>query len=159
MKKLGEVFNDYESGGTIRCAEIEKVTLRKKSKALELKITSNQYIEIKEIERFNNFLKERFLLNDAKVLIKYTEDVNKKPIVKKYQEVASLKYTKNDAKTLKALDADFDVIIFKTPGLYRVRYFLQDKAGYSYYAYTKITVDNIYGVPEGSKYETLWKKV
>lgn len=55
MKKLGEVFNDYESGGTIRCAEIEKVTLRKKSKALELKITSNQYIEIKEIERFNNF--------------------------------------------------------------------------------------------------------
>ena len=58
MKKLGEVFNDYESGGTIRCAEIEKVTLRKKSKALELKITSNQYIEIKEIERFNNFLKD-----------------------------------------------------------------------------------------------------
>ena len=35
MKKLGEVFNDYESGGTIRCAEIEKVTLRKKSKALD----------------------------------------------------------------------------------------------------------------------------
>ena len=52
MKKLGEVFNDYESGGTIRCAEIEKVTLRKKSKALELKITSNQYIEIKEIPSF-----------------------------------------------------------------------------------------------------------
>ena len=40
-----------------------------------------------------------------------------------------------------------------------IRYFLQDKAGYSYYAYTKITVDNIYGVTEGSKYETLWKKV
>ena len=46
MKKLGEVFNDYESGGTIRCAEIEKVTLRKKSKALELKITSNQYLSL-----------------------------------------------------------------------------------------------------------------
>lgn len=87
MKKLGEVFNDYESGGTIRCAEIEKVTLRKKSKALELKITSNQYIEIKEIERFNNFLKERFLLNDAKVLIKYTEDVNKKPIEEEIKEI------------------------------------------------------------------------
>ena len=87
MKKLGEVFNDYESGGTIRCAEIEKVTLRKKSKALELKITSNQYIEIKEIERFNNFLKERFLLNDAKVLIKYTKDVNKKPIEEEIKEI------------------------------------------------------------------------
>ena len=86
MKKLGEVFNDYESGGTIRCAEIEKVTLRKKSKALELKITSNQYIEIKEIERFNNFLKERFLLNDAKVLIKYTEDVNKNQLKKKLRK-------------------------------------------------------------------------
>lgn len=90
---------------------------------------------------------------------KIKTDTNKKPIVKKYQEIVSLKYTKNDAKTLKALDSDFDVIIFKSPGLYRVRYFLQDKAGYSYYAYTKITVDNIYGIPEGSKYETLWKKV
>ena len=85
MKKLGEVFNDYESGGTIRCAEIEKVTLRKKSKALELKITSNQYIEIKEIERFNNFLRE-ISLNDAKVLIKYTEDVNKNQLKKKLRK-------------------------------------------------------------------------
>ena len=64
-----------------------KGNIKKKSKALELKHNTNNILNIKEIERFNNFLKERFLLNDAKVLIKYTKDVNKKPIEEEIKEI------------------------------------------------------------------------
>lgn len=86
-------------------------------------------------------------------------DSQKRPIVKKYSEVNSLSYSKADGKTLKSLDADFDVIVFKEPGVYRIRYFLTDKAGYNYDTYSKITVDKVYGAIEDSKYEQLWKLI
>lgn len=78
------------------------------------------------------------------------------PIVKSYTEVSSLKYTKEDGKTLKALDEDFDIIVFKKPGIHRIKYFLTDKAGYSTFEYGRVSVENVYGAMEGTVYETLW---
>ncbi|MDO5516153.1 MAG: DNA polymerase III subunit alpha, partial [Clostridium sp.] len=82
MKKINEVFNDYkyDADGTLNDAVIDGVVLKKKSKILELKITSSKYIEIGEIEGFNNFIKDRFVLNDSKLLINYTDEVTKKPL-------------------------------------------------------------------------------
>ena len=85
-------------------------------------------------------------------------DSQNRPILKAAREVSSLKYSKEDGKTLKSLSSDFDVIVFKKPGYYRVRYYLTDKAGYSYYTYAKLSVENTYGIPEDSIYETLWNK-
>ncbi len=51
MKKINEAFSDYELGGSINTAVIESVTLRKKTKVLEMEISSNEYIEIGEIQR------------------------------------------------------------------------------------------------------------
>ena len=50
MKKIGEVFSDFNGKSIINHAEVENVTLRKRSKTLELKITSSEYIEVTEIE-------------------------------------------------------------------------------------------------------------
>ena len=97
MKKLNEVFSDYDydSDGTLNGAIVEGVVLKKKSKILELKISSNKYIEIGEIEGFNNFIKDRFVLNDSKLLINYTDEVKKKPINEELDHILSSFGTKH----------------------------------------------------------------
>ena len=80
MKRINEIFSDYEAGSNISLATVDGIILRKKSKALEIKISSDKYIEISEIEELNNFIKERFVLNDSKIIIKYTEDAHINPI-------------------------------------------------------------------------------
>ena len=50
MKRINEIFSDYEAGGNINTAIVESVVLRKRTKTLEMKISSDKYIEIGEIE-------------------------------------------------------------------------------------------------------------
>ena len=80
MKKVGEVFSDYDAGSNIKAALVESVVLKKRSKILEMEISSDRYIEINEIEGLKNFIKSRFLLNDSKISIKYNEGVKIKPL-------------------------------------------------------------------------------
>lgn len=87
MKKISEIFSDYALGGNINTAVIEGVTLRKKTKTLEMKLSCDKYIEIGEIESFNKFIKERFALNDAKIIINYTEETFNRTMEDKVREV------------------------------------------------------------------------
>ncbi len=87
MKRINEVFSDYEAGFTISNAIVDGVVLKKKSKILELKITSDKYIEFSEIEGLNNFIKERFVLNDSKITIMYTDEVKQKPIEETFENI------------------------------------------------------------------------
>ena len=75
MKKINEVFSDYNTEGSISNAIVDRIKLKKKSKILEIEISSDKYIEINEIEGLNNFIKERFLLNKSKIIVKYPENV------------------------------------------------------------------------------------
>ena len=87
MKRINEVFSDYEAGFNISNAIVDGVVLKKKSKILELKITSDKYIEFSEIEGLNNFIKERFVLNDSKITIMYTDEVKQKPIEETFENI------------------------------------------------------------------------
>lgn len=87
MKRINEVFSDYEAGGNINTAMIEKVILRKKTKTLEMKIRSNKYIEIREFECLNKFIKERFALEDSTITVKYAEGTDKKPIAEELKDI------------------------------------------------------------------------
>ena len=80
MKRVNEVFNDYEAGINISNALVERVILKKKSKILELEISSDNYIEVDEIEDLTSFMNRRFLLNDSKITINYSENVSRRPI-------------------------------------------------------------------------------
>ena len=80
MKKINEVFSDYKSEGSINTAIVEKIKLKKKSKILEIEVSSDKYIEINEIEGLNNFIKERFFLNESRININYSEEVHISPI-------------------------------------------------------------------------------
>lgn len=80
MKRINEIFSDYTSDGNINTAVVEAVVLRKKTKTLEMKISSDKYIEIKEFEYLNKFIRKRFALEDSVITVNYADGTNKKPI-------------------------------------------------------------------------------
>ena len=90
MKRVREIFSDFYVDSNITNAFVENVTLRKKTKTLVLNISSDSYLDVKEIEDFNDFLKDRFVLNDSKIVIKYTKEVEKKPIEEEIKNIMLL---------------------------------------------------------------------
>lgn len=87
MKRINEIFNDYETKGNINTAIVEGVVLRKEDKTLEMKIRTDKYIEIREIEGLNDFIKERFSLNDSKIIVEYAEEIDKIPIEEELRDI------------------------------------------------------------------------
>ena len=59
-RKIGDVFSDYKTNSNIADAVINKMNLIKKINTLELGLSSDEYIEIKEIWYLEKFLRERF---------------------------------------------------------------------------------------------------
>ena len=80
LKRINEIFSDYNAEGSINTAIVEGIVLKKKSKILELKISSDKYIDIKAIKGLNKFIRERFSLNDSYITVEYAEGTDKKPI-------------------------------------------------------------------------------
>jgi DNA polymerase-3 subunit alpha (Gram-positive type) len=78
MKRIGEVFSEYITKGTISNAVVEAVVITKKTKTLEMKISSDQLIEAGETEGLQAFIKERFALDDVKIIAEYTGAVPKR---------------------------------------------------------------------------------
>lgn len=85
MKRINEIFSDYKAVGNINGALVESVVLSKKTKTLEMKISSDKYIEVKEFDRFNKFIRDRFALKDSKITVKYTEETDRKPLEEELQ--------------------------------------------------------------------------
>ena len=90
MKRIKEVFSDYDAGGNINFALVEGVILSKKTKSLEMKIKSDTYIEVNELERLNDFIKKRFALDDSKIVVNYSDVMNKKPIEEELKNIVLL---------------------------------------------------------------------
>jgi DNA polymerase-3 subunit alpha (Gram-positive type) len=80
MKRIGEVFSEYITKGMISNAVVEAVVITKKTKTLEMKISSDQLIEAGETEGLQAFIKERFALDDVKIIAEYTGAVPKRPL-------------------------------------------------------------------------------
>jgi DNA polymerase III subunit alpha, Gram-positive type len=90
MKRINEIFSDYQTAGNINTALVESVVLSKKTKTLEIKINSDKYIEIREFERLNKFIRERFALEDSIITVKYAEGTNRKPIEEELKNIIFL---------------------------------------------------------------------
>ncbi|KOF57811.1 DNA polymerase III subunit alpha [Clostridium sp. DMHC 10] len=90
MKRINEIFSDYEESGNINTAIVESVVLRKKSKRLEMEISSDKYIEIKEFENLNSFIRRRFALRDSIIAVKYADGTDKKPIERELKNIVLL---------------------------------------------------------------------
>lgn len=109
MKRVNEAFSDYESSGNINIAIIESVTLRKKTKALEMEISSDNYIDLEEIESFNKFIKEKFGLNDSKIVVKYSDEVTIRPIEEELNKIVFSMANKYPALKAAVNNSEFEV--------------------------------------------------
>ncbi|WP_238917400.1 DNA polymerase III subunit alpha [Clostridium sp. YIM B02555] len=110
MKRVNEAFSEYESRGNLNTAIIESVVLRKKTKILEMEISSDNYIELNEIESFNNFIKQRFSLNDSKIRVKYTDAANIKPIEEELENIICSLSNKYPALKSVVNNCEYEVI-------------------------------------------------
>ncbi|MVX66695.1 DNA polymerase III subunit alpha [Clostridium chromiireducens] len=110
MKKVNEAFSDYESSGNINTAIIKSVTLRKRTKVLEMEISSDNYIEIGEIESFNKFIREKFDLSDTKITVKYTDGVTIRPIEEELKNIVYSMSNKYPALKAAVNNSEYEVI-------------------------------------------------
>ncbi len=90
MKKIKDVFSDYNAGDSIGAAMVEGVVLSKKTKTLELKIKSEKYIDAKEISCLNDFIRKRFALDGSEIIVNYTENAGKRPIEDELKNIFKL---------------------------------------------------------------------
>ncbi len=109
MKRVNEAFSDYESGGKINTAVIENVVLRKKAKILEMEISSDDYIDIEEIENFNNFIKEKFELNDSQIIVRYSKGVSIRPIEEELKNIVFSMSKKYPALKAAANNSEYEI--------------------------------------------------
>ena len=109
MKTISEIFSDFNAGSNISNAIVENVILKKRSKTVEVKLSSDRYIEIGEIEELNNFIKRRFILNDSIVDIRYTKEVNTKPIEEGIKDIMFLVSTKHPFFKAAINDCEYEI--------------------------------------------------
>lgn len=71
-----EIFKDYTEQNVILEAQIDNVNLFKKSNILEINLTSENKISIRDLFSFETYLKKRFNLSGMKLNINYTKSVD-----------------------------------------------------------------------------------
>ena len=86
-KQIKEVFPDYAESEAIINGTILKINLYKKSNKLEIIIKSKVYIELKEIYRFEMYLKNRFQIETVNINLKYEENVNIPKLEEQWKEI------------------------------------------------------------------------
>ncbi len=86
-KFIKEVFSDYKTTANIKEAKILKLALIKKTNMLAMKIQSDEYIEVKEIWYFENFLMKRFQIENTELIIEYIENVKINSIEEEWKNI------------------------------------------------------------------------
>ena len=90
MKRIKDIFTELNSKSNLNEAFVEGVVVDKETKTLNMKITSNDYIEIKQIIILNKYVKKRFALEDSFITVKYSEGTVKKPITEEMPDIIDL---------------------------------------------------------------------
>lgn len=110
-KQVGEIFKDYKTNSNIKHAEVKALNVSKKTNTLEVILYFDEYIEIKEIWYFENFLKERFQFQHIDIKIEYHEQVEKKSILKEWKNIiAYMSHKYPLAKPMLLLKSDVEVV-------------------------------------------------
>ncbi len=86
-KKVEEIFSDYKTNANIKYAEVKGLNIIKKTNTLQVILYFDEYIEMKEIWYFENFLKERFQFEKIDIKIEYHQNVAKKSIEKEWKNI------------------------------------------------------------------------
>jgi len=77
MSKIKDVFKDYKEENNLTNAEIENVNLYKKSKKIEINLKAEKQVKLDDISDIEEYLKERFHVEKASILVNYVENEEK----------------------------------------------------------------------------------
>ena len=109
-KKVEEIFSDYKTNSNLKYAEIRSLNVIKKTNTLQVILYLDEYIEIKEIWYFENFLKQRFQFEHIDINIEYHEKVEKKSIPEEWKNIiAYMSHKYPLAKPMLLLKSDVTV--------------------------------------------------
>ncbi len=89
LKKLVDVFSEYNVNSNIKYAEIQSLNVIKKTNTLQVTIEADEFIEIKEIWYFEKFLIERFKFDKVDIVIKYVEETNINDIEPEWKNIVA----------------------------------------------------------------------
>ncbi|AEV68508.1 DNA polymerase III subunit alpha [Acetivibrio clariflavus] len=109
LKRVNEVFSDYEVDGNISSAVIQSAILKRKSRTLEIKLSSDKYINVREIEGLNTYIRKKFALNDSEITVEYTDGTDKKPIEKELKDIIFAISSKHPLLKAVIKDTEFEV--------------------------------------------------
>lgn len=73
VKKLKEVFKDFNINSYILNSKIQSINLYKKQNRLEIELDVESKVKVKDISAFEKYLIKRFLLKEVIIKIKYEE--------------------------------------------------------------------------------------
>ncbi len=110
LKTINEVFSDYKAEGNICTATVKSAILKKRSKVLEIKISSDKHISVKEIEGLNKFIRKRFSLNDSEITVEYTEGMDKKLVESEIKDIVFSMSEKYPFLKAVANNTEFEII-------------------------------------------------
>ena len=76
-KTIKEIFKDYNSESfSLNAGRIKSINLFKKTNELELIITADDFIKIEDIYKFEQYLKQRFNIFEARTKVEYTKEID-----------------------------------------------------------------------------------
>ena len=73
LNAVKDVFKDYNEANNIIDAQIENINLFKKSHKLEISLITEKQIQLEEIDKFEEYLKNRFQIQKIDLIIKNGE--------------------------------------------------------------------------------------
>lgn len=73
-KKVKDIFKDFEKDYDFLECDVLKIALYKKTNILKLRIESEKKIDLKELADFEQFIKDRFKINDFMLYVVYPND-------------------------------------------------------------------------------------
>lgn len=144
MKRINEIFSDYEAGGNIDTAIVKAVVVREKSKILEMQISSDKYIELSEIKSLNSFIRERLALNDSIITVEYAKGTNIKPLEEELKNIVLLLADKYPLLRGAINNCNFEIVNNKITFNFKiaVSYLLKDRG---YDQKIQEAIKNLYG--------------
>ncbi|MGI1658418.1 MAG: DNA polymerase III subunit alpha [Desulfitobacterium sp.] len=109
MKRVNEIFSEYEAGFNLSTALVKAVVLKEKSKALEMRISSDQYIGIEEITALNQFIRQRLSLDDSEIIVEYVEGTSKKPLEAELKNILGMLTRKHPLLKSAINNCDYEI--------------------------------------------------
>ena len=124
QKTVNDVFKDYENNDEIKECAISNINLFKKSNKIEIDLTSNKKINVKDLAKFEKYIKDRFKINNVLIKISYLNEIEetletdwdwiekyisyKFPITKSILKNSKLNINKNNVEiVINTKNADF----------------------------------------------------